>query len=141
MHSAKPGVLRVPIEMMNEEDGARCAPLAPLQPWRLAEAEAQFLGKLPLRHYRQPLNSQEMQSGSEHWPFPRVAAAIPSYNSFWGNRSFCREVVGCLYKDDLTMYRRTCTDPASPLLQCAAYRRACARELARLHDVCGLTTE
>ena len=73
-------------------------------------------------------------------PFARVAAAkpAPKYDSFWSNQSFCRNVVGCLYAADVALYAASCTDAVSPLQQCAAYQRVCARELARLHSVCGL---
>ena len=137
-----PGVLRVPIEMMSEADGADCAPLAPLEPWRLPNAEAAVFGAdKTLSHYK--VQAQATPDGSEHWPYARVAAAAkakatPAYDSFWGNKSFCHNVVGCLYATDVALYVASCTDAASPLRQCAAYRRVCARELARLHSVCGI---
>ena len=139
-----PGVLRVPIEMMSEADGADCAPLAALEPWKLPIAEAAVFGAdTKLSHYK--VQAQATPDGSEDWPFARVAAAAkakatPTYDSFWGNKSFCRNVVGCLYAADVALYVASCTDAASPLRQCAAYRRVCARELARLHSVCGIAT-
>ena len=139
-----PGVLRVPIEMMSEADGADCAPLAALEPWKLPIAEAAVFGAdKKLSHYK--VHAQATPDGSEDWPFARVAAAAkanatPTYDSFWGNKSFCRNVVGCLYAADVALYVASCTDAASPLRQCAAYRRVCARELARLHSVCGIAT-
>ena len=138
-----PGVLRVPIEMMSEADGADCAPLAALQPWLLPEAEAAAGFSEHLNHYL--VQAQTAPNGSEHWPFPRVQAAIrahavPTYSSFWTNQSFCRDVVGCLYATDVALYVASCTDAASPLQHCAAYRRACERELERLHVICGIAT-
>ena len=139
-----PGVLRVPIEMMSEADGADCAPLVALQPWGLLNTEAAVFGAdKKLSHYK--VHAQATPDGSEDWPFARVAAAAkakatPTYDSFWGNKSFCRNVVGCLYAADVALYVASCTDAASPLRQCAAYRRVCACELARLHSVCGIAT-
>ena len=136
-------MLRVPIEMMSEADGADCAPLVALQPWGLLNTEAAVFGAdKKLSHYK--VQAQATPDGSEHWPFARVAAAekaktTPKYDSFWGNQSFCRNVVGCLYAADVALYVATCTDAVSPLQQCAAYRRVCARELARLHSVCGIS--
>ena len=134
------GVLLVPIEMMGEADVAACEPLAPLQPQRLASAEA-AAGVATDQHYQ--THTASSASGSEHWPFARVAAAArahatPTYDSFWANRTFCREVVGCLYRPDVALYASACTDTSSPLRRCAAYRRACDRELARLRGTCGL---
>ena len=135
-----PGVLRVPIEMMSEADGTDCAPLSALQPWRLSRAEAAMFGaKQPLSdHYK--VQAQATQGRSEYLPFHRVIAAkpTPEYDSFWSNQLFCRNVVGCLYAADVALYTASCTDAVSPLQQCAAYRRVCARELARLQSVCGL---
>lgn len=141
-----PGVLRVPIEMMSEADGAECAPLAALQPWRLPDAEAAVLhlsGRLKSHYKRSKTQAPATLNGSEHWPFARVRAAVEagattSYNSFWADQSFCRDVVGCLYAADLALYVASCTNAASPLRHCAAYRRVCTRELARLRDVCGI---
>jgi len=140
-----PGVLRVPIEMMSEADGAGCAPLAHLQPWRLPEAEAAVKDatRTAAAHYK--VQARATLSGSEHWPFARVVAAAkakatPAYNSFWANQSFCHEVVGCLYAADVALYVASCTDAASPLHRCGAYQRVCARELERLRSVCGIVT-
>ena len=122
-------MLRVPIEMMSEADGADCAPLVALQPWGLLNTEAAVFGAdKKLSHYR--VQAQATPDGSEHWPFARVAAAekaktTPKYDSFWGNQSFCRNVVGCLYAADVALYVAACTDTVSPLQQCAAYRRVC----------------
>lgn len=57
------------------------------------------------------------------------------------DQTFCREVVGCLHRADVALYVGACTDAASPLRECAAYTRVCARELARLRGVCGLNLD
>ena len=68
----------------------------------------------------------------------RLHEPVPQYDAFWnGNKTFCREVVGCLFGADVALFVRTCSQPALRA-QCTAYARACDRELARLRDVCGL---
>ena len=135
-----PGVVRVPIEMMSEADGAECAPLAALQPWRLHEAEALVFGKIPAMAGHYLVKQKDTPGKSEHLPFAvlTAASATPAYDSFWTNQTFCRKVVGCLYRTDVALYVGACTDAASPLRGCGAYKRVCARELARLRGVCGL---
>ena len=135
-----PGVVRVPIEMMSETDGAECAPLAPLQPWRLPEAEARVFGVRVSTGHHYVVKEKGTSGNSEHLPFAVLAAAsaMPAYDSFWTNQTFCRKVVGCLYRADVALYVGACTDATSPLRGCAAYERVCARELARLRGVCGL---
>lgn len=47
------------------------------------------------------------------------------------------QTINGLYSTDVALYVATCTDKASPMHQCAAFRRVCERELERLHRVCG----
>ena len=141
--SPAPHVLSVPIEMLSEPDGYACPLLERLQGWRVAELEAEALGLragMPGHYITQAASG----SGSEHWPWPRLhplakasrRRGFPSYDSFFSNKSFCRHVVGCLYRDDLRTYHDACR--GSRLRVCPAYRRACEAQLARLRDVCGV---
>ena len=133
------GVLSVPIEMLSEPDGYECPALARLQGWRLAELESSNVMRT---HYIEKVNESMM--GSEHLSWSDLSEAkaahpFPSYDSFWkGNQTFCRHVVGCLFRGDYTMYVDVCTRPE--LRGCAAYTRACRKELARLKSVCSLAT-
>ena len=135
--SSNAGVLSVPIEMLNEPDGYECPALARLQGWRLAELESSHSME---GHYLEKVNESMM--GSEHLSWSdlnksKAAHAFPFYDSFWkGNQTFCRHVVGCLFRGDYTMYVDACTRPE--LRGCAAYTRACTKELARLKSVCSL---
>ena len=64
---------------------------------------------------------------------------MPSYDSFFAaNQSFCRQVVGCTYKHDVDLYVRMCHAPWLQASSCKPLRAACAKELARLQNVCGL---
>mmetsp|Transcript_55004 Transcript_55004/g.125179 ORF Transcript_55004/g.125179 Transcript_55004/m.125179 type:complete len:362 (-) Transcript_55004:5-1090(-) len=144
----RPGVLYVPIEMLSEPDGYQCPLLERVQGWRVAELENAVLSALGAekgtpatgRHYvvQMPGSSG---AGSQNLPFPEIAAAkaenrMPSYDSFWGNKSFCKHVVGCLYRRDVELYVETCATPE--LRGCRAFRAACEEQLGRLRRVCGL---
>ena len=68
---------------------------------RLAEAEAAvFHGGKPLEQSHYKVHAKEVTSGAEYMAFFAVDAAVkahatPSYDSFWTNQTFCREV--CLF--------------------------------------------
>lgn len=90
-------------------------------------------------HYIATTDSKE--PGTEHWPFGRIHAAIeahalPSYDTFWSNQTFCRHVVDGLYRSDVELYVRVCSQPS--LRTCAVFRDTCDAQLLRLRYLCGI---
>ena len=66
-------------------------------------------------------------SRSSRWP---PATTLSPMND-------CRQVLGCLYKEDMALYARACAQPR--LRSCEPVRRACETELARMPRMCGVT--
>ena len=131
---ASPRLLHVPIEALSEPGGYECPLVEPMRGWLVAESE----GK-PVMGYHYIKKGTAVASGVEHLPFSSAMAMIKggaTYDSFWGNQTFCRHVIACLYLDDLRMYVAACKQPK--LRECAAHRKACDAQLQRLVDVCGL---
>ena len=57
-----------------------------------AETKAQYV-----KHYVAQVSSRESHSENRPWSsFSR--SHFPPYDSFWADQSFCRHVIGCLYK-------------------------------------------
>ena len=132
-----PGVLHIPLEALPNAFG--CEDLA----WLNRGSEAGRTSSLSrvAGHYLSK-SSTEPALSPEQWSFARVSASIaagatPSYDSFFSDRGFCRDTVGCLYKRDVDLYLRTCTAPH--IRTCSAYMEACAHHIGRLRDVCGLS--
>lgn len=135
------GVLHYPIEHFNHLPDETCPLLARLKTFRarMLTTEALVLGERPLEHYIVPVHSDT--PGTELWEWHRVASALeehtlPSYDTFWTNRTFCRLVVGGLYQADLELYTRVCRQHS--LRRCRGFRSVCDTQLGRLRDVCGL---
>jgi hypothetical protein len=131
---ANPRLLYVPVETLSEPGGYECPQLEPMRGWLVAEQEG---SKNPYNHYVK--KGAAVMSAVEHLPFRSARAMLKegaSYDSFWGNQTFCRHVIGCLYLEDLRMYVAACKHPK--LRKCAAHRKACDAQLLRLANVCGL---
>ena len=142
----RPRALHVPIEIFDHESVGSCRYLKPVQPWRMAElenAEGHRASTRLSKHYVRQMPSRRVL-GIEQWPSSRILEAVsahkmPAYDSFWANKTLCRHVVGCLYRADLELYVRTCSQHGITRgSSCKAYREVCKRELARLRTVCGV---
>ena len=62
--------------------------------------------------------------------------ALPAYDSFHKDKALCRHLLGCLFKQDVELYAKTCAAPwvrGRPALE-----GVCAQEKARWRGVCGL---
>ena len=127
--------------MFAQPSASACAHLKQMQLWRLPMAENNSAFRASVAEHL-ITKSTKLVLGIENWSFSRIqyamaSSAIPAYDSFWmGNKTFCREVIGVLYGEDVRLFVRTCTQPA--LRECTAYAYACDRELLRLRQVCGL---
>lgn len=136
------GVVHIPLELFNHMGDSYCPQLDRLRRTRhqMIEAEAAAFGsEHTLQHYL--VHQDSSTAGTEWWHFDRILGALeahtlPSYDTFWRNQTFCRHVIGDLYRADLELYTRVCSQRS--LLQCEEFRLVCETQLARLRDVCGL---
>ena len=118
--------------MFNDHAVDDCAPLARLQHWRVAQSGCR--GQME-NHY--VAKSEAASPSAAHWRFSRLHEPVPQYDAFWnGNKTFCREVVGCLFGADVALFEcapaasRRCA-PSAPVRL-----RACVRQGARTAPRC-----
>jgi hypothetical protein len=142
-----PGVLLIPIEAL--PDLYSCPPVDRLRGWQLPQVEPAD-AEIFVGHYKQ--HAADSPANSEHWSFARIHQAVlahqtPPYHSFYRDKGFCHHVIGCLYKQDVEMYARACSQPlwqenegveSTQVASCRQrFRAVCEAQLARFR-ACGL---